>query len=100
MPSFLDRFRKSAVHQGDRDLIRLMLEGGEQLGTRERETSHYLHFESADAAEAAAIGARAAGFSVEVEGPGEDRDDWQVRAIHTILVNEGSPWPCSPGPRD
>jgi regulator of RNase E activity RraB len=89
MPSFLDRFRRSDVNQDDRNLINLMLEGGEQLATRPRETTHYLHFESAGQAEIAAEGARAAGFVVETEGPSEERaDDWQVQAKHTILVNE------------
>jgi regulator of RNase E activity RraB len=89
MPSFLDRFRRSDVNQDDRNLINLMLEGGEQLATRPRETTHYLHFESAEQAEIAAEGARAAGFVVETEGPSEERaDDWQVQAKHTILVNE------------
>ncbi len=89
MPGFMHRFRRSDVNKGDRDLISLMLEGGEQLATRPRETTHYLHFESAEAAQTAADGARAAGFVVETEGPSEERaDDWQVQARHTILVNE------------
>jgi regulator of RNase E activity RraB len=89
LPSFMDRFRRTNVNQGDRDLINLMLDGGEQLAARPRETTHYLHFKSAEAARIAADGARAAGFVVEMEGPSEERaDDWQVQAKHTILVNE------------
>jgi regulator of RNase E activity RraB len=87
LPGFLDRFRRSDVNEGDRDLIKLMLDGGEQLATRPRETTHYLHFQSAQSAQIAGREAAAAGFEVETEGP-EDRDDWQVRAKHTILVNE------------
>jgi Regulator of ribonuclease activity B len=90
MPGFLDRFRRSDVDSGDRELIRLMLDEGEQLGTRPRETTHYLHFESARAADEAVTQARAAGFMVEVGGPDEGRDDWQVRASHTIIVNEST----------
>jgi regulator of RNase E activity RraB len=89
MPSFMDRFRRNDVNLDDRDLINLMLEGGEQLATRPRETAHYMHFESVEPARIAADGARAAGFVVEMEGPSEERaDDWQVQAKHNILVNE------------
>ena len=89
MPSFMDRFRRGDVNKDDRDLINMMLDGGEHLATRPRETTHYLHFESAKSAQTAADGARAAGFFVETEGPSEERaDDWQVQVKHTILVNE------------
>lgn len=88
MPSFMDRFRGRDVNKADRDLIQLMLERGEQLATRPRETTHYLHFKSAVSARIAAERAQGAGFSVSTEGPGNDRDDWQVQAKHTILVNE------------
>ena len=88
MPGFLDRFRRSDVDPGDRDLIRLMLDEGEQLGTRPRETTHYLHFETAQAADIAASKARVAGFRVEIGGPEDEREDWQVRASHTIIVDE------------
>jgi hypothetical protein len=88
MRGFLDRFGHAEVDSGDRDLIRLMLDEGEQLGTRPRETTHYLHFETAEAADEAASPARAAGFTIEIGGPDEGREDWQVRASHTIIVSE------------
>ena len=88
MPGFLDQFRRRDVNPDDRDLIQIMLDEGEQLGTRPRETTHYLHFQEGDAASLAADGATAAGFQVQVGGPEEDRDDWQVRASHTIIVDE------------
>jgi regulator of RNase E activity RraB len=88
VPRFFDRFRGSDVNQGDRDLIRMMLDGGEQLATRPRETTHYLHFQTAAAAQVAADASKTAGFVVDTEGPGDERDDWQVQAKHTILVTE------------
>jgi regulator of RNase E activity RraB len=87
MPNFLRRFRRGEdFHPGDRDLIKLMTDGGEQLATRPRETTHYLHFEDSGSASRAAEGARSAGFSVVIEGP-EERDDWQVQARHVIIVD-------------
>jgi regulator of RNase E activity RraB len=86
MPNFLRRFRGEDVNPGDRDLIKLMTDGGEQLATRPRETTHYLHFEDSGSAARAAEGARSAGFTVLIEGP-EERDDWQVQARHVIIVD-------------
>ena len=88
MPRFVDRVRGSDVNQGDRDLIRMMLDGGEQLATRPRETTHYLHFQIAAAARVAADASKTAGFVVDTEEPGDERNDWQVQAKHTILVTE------------
>ena len=87
MPSFLDRFRGSDVNPGDRELIQHMLRAGQELNTRPRETTHYLHFNEPEAAQEAAEGAAAAGYDAEVVGP-DGLVDWQVRARHTITVNE------------
>jgi regulator of RNase E activity RraB len=88
MPSFFDRFRRSDVFEGDRDLIKHMLDDGQQLATRPRETTHYLHFATHDAALGAADKAQALGFDIDIEGPEGRRDFWQVLAKHTILVTE------------
>lgn len=87
MPNFLRRFRPGkGDNPEDRDLIKLMTDGGEQLATRPRETTHYLHFSDSSSAARAAEGARSAGFSAVIEGP-EERDDWQVQARHVIVVD-------------
>jgi hypothetical protein len=78
--------RTKGVFQGDRDLIDLMLDAGEKLATRPRETTHYLHFASKPAAVEVADAARSLGFQVDVEGPEAGRNDFQVQARHTILV--------------
>ena len=88
MPSLFDRFKRRDVNPGDRELIRHMLRAGEKLGTRSRETTHYLHFHDERAARRGAEGAKAAGYVVEVVPPGDGIIDWQVRASHTILVDE------------
>ena len=70
----------------------------EQLGTRPRETTHYLNFETAEAADEAASQARAVGFTIEIGGPAEGREDWQVRRVtssfemvETAVVDERQP---------
>lgn len=85
----LDRLRGN-VHSGDRELIRLMRRGGEALDTRARETTHYLHFSSEAQANAAAANVPRDMFALEIAAPESNVVDWQVRAIHTILVNEKS----------
>lgn len=90
MRGLFDRFRNTDVHPGDRQLIGHMRQAGQRLATRERETTHYLHFTSDADAQRAATDARAGGFDVEVEAPGDGLVDWQVRARHTILVEEGT----------
>ena len=88
MPSLFDRFKRDDVDPDDRELIRLMLDGGEKLASRARETTHYLHFDDDGAARTAAEDAHGAGYDVEIVAPGDGIEDWQVRASHTILVEE------------
>jgi regulator of RNase E activity RraB len=90
MPSFRNRSRTPDVDPDDRELIRLMLQAGEKLASRPRETTHYLHFQDETAARRARLGAQAAGFEVELVAPGDGIVDWQLRASHTIIVDEPS----------
>lgn len=88
MTGFLGRLRGKKVHPGDRQLIQHMLDAGQQLASRPRETTHYLLFRDEATARRAAVDAAGHGFRTEVTAPGDGIDVWRALAHHTIIVDE------------
>lgn len=88
MGGFFGRLKRRNVHPGDRQLIQHLLNAGEQLTSRPRETTHYLLFNDEAAARRAASEATGEGFRTEVTVPGDGINRWRALAFHTILVNE------------